>query len=94
MSSTFVSQGATVTLLGASLGSTDLTPQARLGNTACEATVWLSSAQVLCAAPRGVAGGATVVLTTARALSTLEHALSYTPPSLDAPTGAVASGTP
>ncbi|KAJ1478874.1 hypothetical protein T484DRAFT_1960071, partial [Baffinella frigidus] len=92
MSSTFVEEGATVTLMGSSFGNADLTPQARLGNTACEATVWVSSAAVLCTAPSGIAGAATLVLTTSRALSTLENALSYTPPSIDAPTGAIASG--
>ena len=48
--------GLQVMLVGRDFGLVDLTPQVRIGNTACDSTVWLSSTSLSCKIPKAING--------------------------------------
>lgn len=71
------SGGASITILGASLGWLDLTPAGRIGGTPCEATGWLSDSSVACRLPLGTNLGHVVAVTVDGELATIVGSFSY-----------------
>ena len=75
------STGSTsVTVMGASLGSSAVTQCARLGQTVCTGTNWDSDTSVSCLVARGARGTLIVMVTTGGDSATLSDGLSYSTP--------------
>jgi hypothetical protein len=58
-----VTGGLSITIDGKYLGDADYTPQIRMGDTACDATEWISSVQVRCKVPGSIFRPEQIVLT-------------------------------
>ncbi|KAJ1479450.1 hypothetical protein T484DRAFT_1814225, partial [Baffinella frigidus] len=67
---------------GGDLGSADYTSTARVGGTQCEASSWLSDAELHCLTPSGLGGTRTVAVTVGVQAASLSEAASYDAPSI------------
>jgi hypothetical protein len=90
---------SSITMSGAEFGAMDTTVRSRIGDSACEASVWVSGTSVKCRVPRGVGRTLDVVVTGARQEGALTQAASYDAPTVasvaltNSPTGGKTSVT-
>ena len=69
--------GAVVTVEGSRFGTSDYTGQARVGGSACEATIWTADTSVVCRYAYGVGGTKRVVVTVGVRAGSITEAMSY-----------------
>ena len=84
---------ASVTVQGSSFGMAGYTQEARVGDTACEATDWTSETSVQCRTSGGVRRTSTVVLTVGESSGTATEAWSADTPAVKTVVGSNRAGT-
>jgi hypothetical protein len=68
---------------GMNLGQNDYTGMARIGETGCESTEWLSDSEIECLHAAGVFGTMRLAVTAGARPGTTTEAFSFDSPSLD-----------
>lgn len=74
--------GAGVTVFGRNFGTSDFSNKLRMGDTACQSTVWKADSQMVCMTPAGVGIDNAMVASVAGRMATFTEAVSYDRPSL------------
>lgn len=71
-----------VTVIGANMGSFDVSPRVRIGGTACSATTWMSDTGIACMIPQNTSifdQSKPIVVTVGGAVATMSRAFDYDP---------------
>ncbi|KAJ1486828.1 hypothetical protein T484DRAFT_1788396 [Baffinella frigidus] len=76
-SNAFCLAHSVITVFGSNLGAVGVTALARIGNSVCEASIWISESAATCKVPTGSGAQLDVAVTVRGGVTTLSHSFSY-----------------